>query len=180
MKVAFNCDLFRLCGDMVECDEEEHKSSCFLRGVRWWTGQVSTGSKCKEAEELGGTELEERGEQETEFKLEVVSKQSQECAAGGGDKSAADVKEMKPKSKERKPEAKQGQDKMCNTAPSIKTLKVKKVVRVTTTNKDACAQVKSDNQKVNLEPSRFLVEGKTGNTCVGSNYKREFKHRGEC
>ena len=164
----------------MECDEEEHKNSCFLRGVRWWTEQVSTGNNCKEAE-LGGTKLEEKGKQGKEFKLEVMRKQGQECAAGGGDKSAADVKEVEPKSKERKSEAKQGgQGKTCNRASSIKTLKVKKVVRVTTTNKDACTQVKSDNQKVNQEPSRFLVEGETGNNCMGANYKGKFKHRSEC
>ena len=115
-----NCVSFRLCGDMVECDEEEHKSSCPLGHVRWW--KALTG--CKEAEELGGHNLEEIGEQKTEVKLKVVGDQGLEGEASGGD----DVEE-------RKSEAVQVQGKSCNMAFSgIKTLKVKKVVRVANTS----------------------------------------------
>ena len=111
----------------MECDEEEHKSSCPVGRLRWW--KAVTG--CKEAEEVGGTNLEEIGEQKTEVKLKVVGEQGLEGAASG----SGDVEEMQSKSKERKSEAVQVQGKSCNMAFSgIKTLKVKKVVRVANTS----------------------------------------------
>jgi len=166
----FSTSHCRLCGDMVECDEEEHKSSCPVGRVRWW--KALTG--CKAAEELGGTKLEEIGElfqeQGTEAKLNVVGNQGQECAASCSD----EVEERQSKSKEGKSEAMQGQGISCNMASSgIKTLKVKKIVRVATTSR---TPLKSDDQKMNQERSRSLEEGETVNSCVRNNYRRGFKH----
>ena len=68
---------------------------------------------------------------ETFPKLEVMGTQGLECAESGSD----DVEERKLKLKERKSEAMQVQGNGCSMAsPGIKTLKVKKVVRVTTTS----------------------------------------------
>jgi len=141
----FSTSHCRLCGDIVECDEEEHNSSCSVGRVRWW--KAVTG--CKEAEKFGGT------------KLEVMGTQGLECAESGSD----DVEGRKLKSKERKSEAMQVQGNGCSMAsPGIKTLKVKKVVRVTTTSRDACPLLKSDDQKMKQERSRFLAEGETVNS----------------
>lgn len=155
----FSTSHCRLCGDMVECDEEEHTSSCPLGHVQWW--KAVTG--CKEAEEVGGTKLEESGEQKTEVKLKVVGEQGLEGAASG----SGDVEERQSKSK-RKTEAVQVQGKSCNMAFSgIKTLKVKKVVRVANTSKDACPSLKPGvDQKMSEEQSRSLAEGEAVNNCV--------------
>ena len=91
---------------------------------------------------------------------------------------------MQSKSKERKSEAMQVERKSCNTASSgIKTLKVKKIVRVARVGsepkngipsaaigRDACPPLKSDDQRMNQERSRFQEEGGT------VNYRRRFKH----
>jgi len=91
----------------------------------------------------------------------VMGTQGLECAESGSD----DVEGRKLKSKERKSEAMQVQGNGCSMAsPGIKTLKVKKVVRVTTTSRDACPLLKSDDQKMKQERSRFLAEGETVNS----------------
>jgi len=164
----FSTSHCRLCGDTVECDGGEHKSSCNLGSVRWW--KEEDWPECKEAEEPVGVKLKE-GTQEMVY-------------ATAGRAEPSDFEERESKSEDSNPEANQEpppcqeQVKDFKATQSIETLKVRKVVRKAKNSREACPQLKSNDQEMYHKTIRSQEEEAVKDSSVYSDkaVSKDFKH----